>query len=192
MLVTPGPRPTSSGRGPAPLLVTAYLAAIVAANVTVATFGPDVLVLVALLWIGLDLTVRDALHDCWRGRGLWPRMLALIATGGILSWLVNRDAGWIAVASCAAFLTAGVTDALIYRLLGERSRRLRVNGSNVVSAAVDSLVFPTLAFGVVLPAIVLGQWLAKVLGGALWFEVLRALSVRQRPRRLRGSGHADT
>ena len=153
-------------------------------------FGPEVIIFNAFLWIGLDLTCRDALHDRWRGRGLWPRMLALIVAGGVLSWLVNRDAGWIAIASTVAFLAAGLIDAVVYRVLGERSRRLRVNGSNVLSAGVDSLVFPTLAFGALMPAIVLGQWVAKVLGGAIWLEVLSALSL-WRPRRRDVAADAD-
>lgn len=171
-------------------LVALYLTAIVAANVTVAWFGPSVVIVNAFLWIGLDLTTRDALHDRWKGRSLWPRMLALIVAGGLLSWLVNRDAGVIAVASTVAFLAAGLTDALVYRVLGERSRRLRVNGSNTLSAAVDSLVFPTIAFGAFLPALVVGQWLAKVIGGAVWYEVLRALSLWRGTPRSSRHGHA--
>lgn len=158
-------------------MIALYLVAIVAANLSVAHFGPPSVILNAFIFIGLDLTARDALHDRWRHDHLWLRMFALIATGGVLSWLVNADAGWIAVASCVAFLAAGAADVLVYAVLGDRSRRLRVNGSNTLSAAVDSLVFPTVAFGAFMPAIVLGQWLAKVLGGAIWLEVLSALSV---------------
>jgi len=51
---------------------------------------------------------------------------------------------------------------------------VRVNGSNVVSAAVDSVVFPTLAFGSFLPWVILGQFLAKVAGGAVWSLILPA------------------
>jgi queuosine precursor transporter len=65
--------------------VVLYLAAIVAANLTVAAFGPGVSVVNAFLLIGLDLTVRDRLHDAWEGRELWLRMAVLIATGGAIS-----------------------------------------------------------------------------------------------------------
>jgi hypothetical protein len=51
---------------------------------------------------------------------------------------------------------------------------VKVNGSNVVSAAIDSLVFPTLAFGALLPWIVAGQFAAKVAGGAVWAAVFRS------------------
>ena len=53
-------------------------------------------------------------------------------------------------------------------LLGDYPRWMRINGSNVPSAMVDSLVFPTLAFGAFLWPIVLGQFVAKVLGGFVW------------------------
>jgi uncharacterized PurR-regulated membrane protein YhhQ (DUF165 family) len=61
----------------------------------------------------------------------------------------------------------------MYHLLRHRRWSIKVNGSNVVSAAADSLIFPTLAFGALLPWIVLGQFVAKVAGGALWSIVLR-------------------
>lgn len=40
-------------------------------------------------------------------------------------------------------------------------------------AAQNSLIFPALAFGGVLPLIVLGQFAAKVCGGALWAWLLK-------------------
>lgn len=38
----------------------------------------------------------------------------------------------------------------------------------MAGAAVDSLIFPTLAFGALMPHIVLLQFVAKVAGGAMW------------------------
>lgn len=154
--------------------VTLYLAAIVAANLTVAAWGPQMTIVNAFLFVGLDLTCRDRLHDAWRGNGLPWKMGALIAAGSALSWLVNRDAGQIALASFVAFACAATVDALTYHALRSRVWWQRVNGSNILSAAVDSLVFPTLAFGALLPAIVLGQFAAKVAGGALWAGAIRA------------------
>lgn len=149
-----------------------YLGAIVAANLLVAAFGPAIIVVNAFLLIGLDLTARDALHDTWRGRGLKWKMASLIAAGSVLSWLVNRDAAQIAVASFIAFALAAITDTLVYAWMGDRVRLVRMNGSNVVSAAVDSIAFPTLAFGILMPVIVLGQFAAKVAGGFIWSLVL--------------------
>jgi hypothetical protein len=158
------------------MLVALYLVAIVAANLTVAAFGPSVSILNALLFIGLDLTTRDRLHEAWRGRLLWPRMAALIIAGSLLSWLLNRNAGPIALASCVAFLAAGLVDALTYHALRERAWRVKVNGSNILSALADSYVFVALAgFS---PWIIPAQWAAKVIGGAVWSVILGYRKVR--------------
>lgn len=155
------------------MLIVLYLTAIVAANLLVAQFGPSVTILNAFLFIGLDLTTRDALHERWQGRNLWRNMLLLIGAGSLLSAALNWQAGQIALASFVAFAVSGVVDTLVYKALGERTRLVRMNGSNVVSAAVDSLIFPALAFGFPLMwSIVLGQFVAKVAGGFLWSLVL--------------------
>jgi hypothetical protein len=161
--------------------VALYLTAIVAANLTVAMFGPAVSVLNAFLFIGLDLTARDKLHDAWRGRGLFWKMALLIAAGSLLSWLLNRNAGPIALASFAAFASAATVDALVYARLGGYPRWLRMNGSNIPSAAVDSLIFPALAFGLpLLWPIVVGQFVAKVTGGFVWSLALAMFDRRPR------------
>ena len=156
-----------------------YLFAIVIANLTVLYFGPSWSIVNAFLFIGLDLTARDRLHDAWRGQRLWPKMAALIATGSALSWLLNRDAAQIAIASFIAFASAGVVDAIVYHVLGGYPRWLRINGSNVPAAAVDSLVFPTIAFGGFLPLITLGQFAAKVAGGFFWSLVIHQMDKRK-------------
>lgn len=159
--------------------VAIYLAAIVVANLTVAAFGPSVTIINAFWLIGLDLTVRDRLHDRWERNQLALRMAALIAVGGAISWLLNRDAGQIALASTVAFVISAALDATVYALLAGHPRMVRVNGSNVAGAAADSLLFPTIAFGSLLPLIVLGQFAAKVAGGFLWSLVL-AVPLRRR------------
>lgn len=155
------------------MIVGLYLFAIVAANLLVAQFGPGITILNAFLFIGLDLTARDRLHDQWRHNGLVWKMGLLIAAGGLLSYLLNRDAGRIALASTVAFTAAALTDALVYQLLHRRTFLIRANGSNIPAAAVDSIVFPTLAFGGFLPWVTLGQFTAKVLGGFVWSLILR-------------------
>jgi hypothetical protein len=154
------------------MIVALYLGAIVAANLTVAAFGPGMSVVNAFLFIGFDITARDRLHQSWEGRDLWPRMALLIAAGGVISWVINRDAAQIAVASTVAFTVSAALDAGVYALLKGRSWFARVQASNVVSAAADSLIFPTLAFGSFLPLIVLGQFAAKVFGGFVWSLIL--------------------
>ena len=100
-----------------PILVAAYLVAIVLANLSVAAWGPSVAIVNAFLFIALDLTSRDALHSAWRGRSLAWRMAALIATGSLLSYALNRSAGPIALASFVAFAVSAALDTLVYHFL---------------------------------------------------------------------------
>lgn len=149
------------------MIALAYVGAAAAANLIIANLGPWATIPTAGLFVGLDFTLRDRLHDQWRGRALWPRMLALIVAGAAASWLVNPEASRIAGASVIAFLASGIADALVYH------RTRSIHRSNVAEALVDSLLFPTLAFGALLPGVVLGQFAAKVLGGAVWALVIR-------------------
>jgi len=151
-----------------------YLAAIVAANLITARFGPAASIVNAFFLIALDLTSRDKLHEAWHGHGLVRKMAMLIATGSALSWLLNRNAGRIALASFAAFACANLVDALIYQWLFKKAHIVKINGSNVVSAAVDSVVFPVLAFGwPPMLGIIAGQFAAKTTGGFVWSLILR-------------------
>lgn len=155
------------------LLAGGWLLAAFAANLSSTIFGPKASVVNAVLFIGLTLTTRDALHTAWDGKGLVWKMGALIAAGALLSWLVYRDAGSIALASVAAFSAAETVDGVLYHLIRKRPWLVRSNGSNLLSSAVDSLVFPTIAFGGFMWGIVLAQFAAKVLGGFLWSFALR-------------------
>jgi len=162
------------------LYVTIYIAALVGANLAVAWLGAGAMPIIAFLLIGLDLTLRDRLHDRWRGRQLWPRMFGLIVAAGVLSYLLNPVSGPIAVASVVAFSLASLADAAVYHLLAGRSWSIRANGSNLTGATVDSLVFPIMAFGSALPSIVLGQLAAKVVGGMFWaLLIVRVGSLRK-------------
>ena len=148
--------------------VVVYAVAMMVANLTVAAFGPAVTPINAFFLIGLDLTLRDWLHTRLR---VW-QMAALIVLTGALTYLLNPATGTIAVASMCAFSAAALVDwAAFTKLRG--SWLFRANGSNVAAAAVDSLVFPTIAFGAILPQIVAAQFAAKVLGGAVWAYGIR-------------------
>ena len=157
------------------LAILLYLVAIIAANLSVAYFGPASTIINAFLFIGLDITTRDALHERWQHQHLTRNMALLIGAGSIISWLLKSDAGSVALASFVAFALSGVADALIYQLLRRYSKFVKINGSNVVSAAVDSIAFPTVAFGMFLPGVVFGQFAAKVIGGYFWSLVLRRI-----------------
>lgn len=158
-------------------LVIMYLVAVVVANLIVTQFGTVAVLPVGFLLIGLDLTSRDYLHELWH-KHLWLKMALLIGCGSLLSWLLNKDAGQIAVASFVAFVSAGVIDTITYHFLGKRSFLVRVNGSNVFSSFTDSALFLTIAFGVFMPGLILAQFGVKVAGGFLWSLALRKFRER--------------
>ena len=145
------------------IAILTYAVAMTLANLSVVTWGPWVSPINAFVLIGLDLTLRDWLHARLKA---WE-MLALICASGALTYSLNPAAGKIAVASSAAFTAAALVDWVTFAR-GRGSWLLRANGSNVAGAAVDSLIFPTLAFGALMPHIVALQFVAKVAGGALW------------------------
>lgn len=152
-------------------LVTAYLAAIVAANLLTA-HDPRWAVPNAFLLIGLDLVARDRLDDSWRKhRAL--KMLALIVAGSGISYAINADAGSVALASAVAFAAALSTDWAVYARLRDRPWLERANWSNIPSSAIDSIVFPLLAFPTLDWLIVVSLFAAKVGGGAFWALVLK-------------------
>jgi uncharacterized PurR-regulated membrane protein YhhQ (DUF165 family) len=145
----------------------AYAVAMIAANLLVATFGPSVTPINAFLLIGLDLTLRDWLHfrlKTWQMGGL------IIGTG-LITYGLNPASGMIAVASAVSFLAASIVDwAIFVKTTGSWIKRANV--SNTAGAAVDSLLFPTIAFGALMPEIVALQFVAKVSGGAVWSYVI--------------------
>jgi queuosine precursor transporter len=99
-------------------------------------------------------------------------MILLIGAGGLISYIINADAARIAIASAIAFSGAMMVNALVYSFLIDKKWMVRSNGSNAPAAMVDSILFPTIAFGVFMPHIVLGQFLAKTLGGLFWSYVV--------------------
>ena len=157
--------------------IAIYLGAITGANLLVAMAGEEnaswAMPLIAFVLIGLDLALRDGLHEAWRGDGLVWKMGALIGAGGLLSYLINPASGQIALASALAFAGGASADALVWHA-GKRWDYLkRANASNVAGAGVDSFLFPFLAFGAWLPVAVLGQFVAKAAGGAVWSALIK-------------------
>jgi hypothetical protein len=150
-----------------------YIAALVAANLLVAWLGVWFSLVNAFVLIGLDLSLRDKLHDLWDGDKLPIKMGGLIATASIVSYAINPATGMIAFASLAAFSLSMVADTLVYRYFKDKEWMIRVNGSNIAGSAVDSVVFPTIAFGGLMLEIVALQFIAKVGGGYIWSRIFK-------------------
>ena len=156
--------------------IVIYAVAMTCANLSIAAFGPWISPINAFFLIGLDLALRDWLHVHLR---VW-QMGALIAATGLLTYILNPSAQHIAIASAVSFAVAALADWLTFtKLQGSWLRRSM--GSNVVGAAVDSLIFPTLAFGALMPSIVLMQFAAKVAGGAMWAALMNRFVKQEQP-----------
>lgn len=160
------------------LLVLAYLAAIVTANLTVAHWGAKAAIYNAFLLIGLDLVSRDRLHDAWHGH-LLRNMSLLIVAGSALSYVAGLALGTgpfvgrIALASCVAFACAATADTVVYHLRRRETWYERTNQSNIAGAFVDSFVFVALwPFGFAF-TLAFTLFAAKVAGGVVWSFLLR-------------------
>lgn len=151
-----------------------FLAAIVVANLIVNHYGPTVTPYVAFGLIGCDIVVRDRLHLNLTGMTRWLAIGSLIAAGSLLTYLINQNAGPIALASVTAFAAAMLVDTAVFTAAAPLGIQKRVNASNAFAAAADTLIFFAIAFGLsVIPFILIfAQFTAKVAGGALWSIVV--------------------
>jgi len=131
--------------------------------------GPWISPINSFVLIGLDLALRDWLHFRLRAY----QMAALIAGTSAVTYLLAPGAAQIALASACAFGLAALADWAVFARLARSRWMLRSNASNVAGAAVDSVTFPTLAFGAFMPEIIALQFAAKIGGGAVWSWVLK-------------------
>jgi uncharacterized PurR-regulated membrane protein YhhQ (DUF165 family) len=98
-------------------------------------------------------------------------MGCLIIGTSALTYLLNPATGMIAIASAVSFFVAALVDWSVFlKITGSWIKRTNI--SNVAGAAVDSLLFPTIAFGVLMPEIIALQFVAKISGGAIWSVLL--------------------
>lgn len=151
-----------------------FIGVAVLANLLINHFGKWATPFVAAAFIGLNITCRDYLHECW-SENLWLKMLGLIGIGSVLTFLVNSSALWIAIASFLGFFFAGVVDTLVYGRLIDRNSLLKINGSNLFSSFTDSFIFISIAFGGFFPVVILIQFVAKFLGGLAWSPIVGRL-----------------
>ena len=163
-------------------IVFAYISALVLANLLVAWLGPWFSPINAFFLIGLDLILRDFAHDKWNGKNLPLKMAVMIAMAGVVSYWLNPATELIAIASIVSFMAAMTADSVAYQALKNRPWMQRTNGSNAVSAAVDSILFPTIAFGAVIPHIVALQFICKTSGGFFWSWILQKIFTKHRSR----------
>lgn len=150
------------------LAILVYAFAMTAANLLILKFGVWMSPINSFFLIGLTLVLRDWLHVRLKAR----QMALLITASGAITYLLNPAAAQIAIASSIAFTLAALIDWIIF-VKAKGTWFKRSNVSNVASAAVDSVAFPTIAFGALMPEIVLAQFASKIIGGFIWSVLLK-------------------
>lgn len=136
----------------------AYVLSIVLGNIFVILFGMGTLMLLktadpnqvyfsltfplGAMWIGLTFSFRDFVQRFWGHKKCWIWMVA--AT--FITYFFNAQ---VAIASIVSFIAAEAIDWIIFYLLRHKSLKVRLIVSNLVSCPVDSILFVTIAFGVV-------------------------------------------
>ena len=158
-------------------LVVPYLAAVVAANLLVNHFGPTSAPYIAFGLIGAVLIFRDRFADIVGVRRVIAQA-ALIATGALLTYLINQDAAVIAKASVIAFAASEAVEGTLYFAMRQWPWLERAPLSATGGALVDSVLFISIAFGFSFP-IVFAQFCAKVAGAYLWARLIQGVR-RQR------------
>lgn len=151
----------------------AYVAAIVTANVMTARLGLvpvgfGLMATAGTYAAGLAFGARDLIQDAAGRHGV----IAAIAAGGLLSWLLSTPA--LAVASTTAFVIAEAADWVIYTPLRAKGWARAVLASNAAGAVVDTLAFLALAGFPLTGQSVTGQLVGKI----LWATVLPIVAVK--------------
>jgi len=146
--------------------VLAFIGLVVASNWLTARYGLVLdLVTAGTFTAGLVLLVRDWVHETAGVR--W--VFVAIAAGAALSFVMASPR--LALASAVAFTLAELADLAVYAPLRESGRKRAAAVSNIAGAAVDSLLFLTLAGFPLWPAVA-GQvgvkWAVSVLPLLAW------------------------
>lgn len=147
-------------------VILIFISAIVISNLVLTHFERDAVYLVGFFIIPFDLITRDILHQRWKDK-IAIRMGGLILGGGLLTWLLVAGSGVIVIASVCAFVSAALTNTLIYHLMLNKRLLIRMQTSSSVAAMVDSFVFITIAFGFDLRMSLI-QMTVKILGTYFW------------------------
>jgi uncharacterized PurR-regulated membrane protein YhhQ (DUF165 family) len=109
---------------------------------------------------------------------VFAAMVALIAIGAGLSFVISAPA--IAVASAVAFGLSELADFMVYAPLRNRGYILAASASNLVGAAVDTVLFLTIA-GFPLQRAFLGQIVGKLAVTLVVVVLVAAVRCIRRP-----------
>lgn len=158
------------------LMAIPYLCVVTAANLLVNHYGPSWSPYIAFFLVAAALIFRDQFADLVGPRRILAQAV-LIGAGAGLTFLLNQNAVQIAKASVIAFAASESVEGTLYYMMRKRPWMERAPLSACAGAAVDSVLFISIAFGFSLP-IAFAQWTAKCWGGWLWARVIKRFKER--------------
>jgi queuosine precursor transporter len=135
-----------------------------------------------VVFVGVSLSLRDSLQDLGGARST----VVAILVGALISSVINPQ---VAIASGVTFLVSELADFAVYTPLRRTHLAWAIVTSNIVGAAVDSVLFLALAFGA---ARVSQYAFAQVIGKFEWSVVAMPYVLRTaRLKRVRTSRAAN-
>lgn len=152
--------------------ISLYLIAFVLSNFIVLWYGSKGLIFTAIFLIPFDFVLRCLFHETWKGKELILKLGTLVLTASVITFIINKDALNIALASSFGFIFAQIFAGIFYQYFIKSSYLIKVNGSDAIGILVDSLVFQFIAFSVILPEITISQFLLKLTGGLFWYWII--------------------
>jgi queuosine precursor transporter len=154
------------------LKISIYLIAFVLANLIVLYFGSIGLIFTALFLIPFDFVMRCIFHETWKGIELILKLGLIVIAASLITFVINRNAINIAIASSVGFILAQIFAGIFYQFFIKKSFFIKVNGSDAIGILIDSLAFQLIAFGIINYNILVGQFLLKLIGGLFWYWVI--------------------
>ena len=150
------------------LMIAVYVLMFLVANVLVSVFGPAVTPINALFLIAGDMVLRDRIQ--YESGIAWSISACIIA--GLATIAVAPGSEMIAVASALSVTLAGCASALAFSIKsgGFFSKAMP---ANIAAAAVDSVAFPLIAFGSVMPGVTIAQFAAKTIGATVILMIIK-------------------
>lgn len=155
------------------LMISVYVTMFLIANVLVSVFGPAITPINALFLIAGDMVLRDRIQ--YESGVAWSISACVIA--GLATIAIAPGSEMIAVASALSVMLAGSASALAFKLKsgGFFSKAMP---ANISAAAVDSLAFPLIAFGSIMPGVTLAQFAAKTIGATIILMIIKRYTKR--------------
>lgn len=153
------------------LMLLSFTGLYTAANILVSIFGPAITPFNALVIIAADMVLRDRLQYDYGFA--WSMGACVIA--GLSTVVIAPEADMIAIASTVSVVASGLAAAAAFRFKGG-SFYSKAFPANLVAAAVDSALFPLIAFGCLMPGVSLAQFVAKSAGATLILYLLKRFS----------------